>query len=157
MTEFRLGQNRNSAALKYLANIARQFAPFLSSTCIYSAHRVNVISFLGADLDRMVLDQLPMPYKISEQSLNPDENFLIESLLEPNKPFVLLMRDFWPTGAWPENSLWHLQFQEDLERLGIKIIHSWSNGWLLEPDNEVKRVREEILHYVGESVTERTY
>ena len=94
MTEFRLGQNRNSAALKYLANIARQFAPFLSSTCIYSAHRVNVISFLGADLDRMVLDQLPMPYKISEQSLNPDENFLIESLLEPNKPFVLLMRDF---------------------------------------------------------------
>ena len=128
MTEFRLGQNRNSAALKYLANIARQFAPFLSSTCIYSAHRVNVISFLGADLDRMVLDQLPMPYKISEQSLNPDENFLIESLLEPNKPFVLLMRDFWPTGAWPENSLWHLQFQEDLERLGIKIIHSWTKG-----------------------------
>jgi hypothetical protein len=91
--------------LKYLTNIARQFAPFLQDTCIYSAHRVNVISFLGADLDRMVLDQLPMPYKISERSLNPDENFLVETLLEPNKPFVLLVRDYWPTGAWPENSL----------------------------------------------------
>jgi hypothetical protein len=151
MTEFRLAQSRNSTALKYMNNLARQFAPFLSETCIYSAHRVNVISFLGADLDRMVLDQLPMPYKISERSLNPDENFLIEALLEPNKPFVLLVRDYWPTGAWPENSLWHLQFQEDIERAGIKVIHSWSQGWLNEAQGEVGRVRDEILQYVGNS------
>ena len=153
MTEFRIAQSRNSTALKYLNNLARQFAPFLSETCIYSAHRVNVISFLGADLDRMVLDQLPMPYKISERSLNPDENFLIEALLEPNKPFVLLVRDYWPTGAWPENSLWHLQFQEDIERAGIKVIHSWSQGWLNEAQLEVGRVRDEILQYVGNAFT----
>jgi len=153
LTEFRLAQSRNSTALKYLNNLARQFAPFLGETCIYSAHRVNVISFLGADLDRMVLDQLPMPYKISERSLNPDENFLIEALLEPNKPFVLLVRDYWPTGAWPENSLWHLQFQEDIERAGIKVIHSWSQGWLNEAEVEVGRVRDEILQYVGNSFT----
>lgn len=153
LTEWKLGQNRNTNTLKYLSNLARQFAPFLSQTCIYSAHRVNVISFLGSDLDRLVLDQLPMPYKISEQSLNPDENFLIETLLEPNKPFVLLVRDYWPTGAWPENSLWHLQFQEDIENAGIKVIHSWSKGWLNEADAEVSRVRDEILQYVGTSFT----
>lgn len=148
-TDFRLSLNRNSSSLKYLTNIAKQFAPFLSSTCIYSAHRVNVISLLGPELDRLVLDQLPMPYKISERSLNPDENFFVESLLEPNNPFVLLVRDYWPTGAWPENSLWHLQFQEDLEKIGIKVIHSWSKGWLMEADDEVRRVRDEILHFVG--------
>lgn len=151
MTEFRIAQSRNSTALKYVHNLARQFAPFLADTCIYSAHRVNVISFLGADLDRMVLDQLPMPYKISERSLNPDENFLVETLLEPNKPFVLLVRDYWPNGAWPENGLWHLQFQEDIERAGIKVIHSWSQGWLNEAAIEVSRVRDEILQYVGNS------
>jgi hypothetical protein len=113
----------------------------------------NVISLLGADLDRLVLDQLPMPYKISERSLNPDENFLVESLLEPNKPFVLLVRDFWATGAWPENSLWHIQFKDDMESLGIKVIHSWSKGWLMESGTEVKRVRDEILEYVGSSYT----
>jgi hypothetical protein len=148
-TEFRLSQNRSSSSLKYISNIARQFAPFLSQTCIYSAHRVNVISLLGAELDRLVLDQLPMPYKISERSLNPDENFFVESLLEPNNPFVLLVRDYWPSGAWPENSLWHLQFQEDLEKIGIKVIHSWSKGWLMEADQEVRRVRDEILQFVG--------
>lgn len=153
MTEFRLGQNRNSTALKYLTNIARQFSPFLAQTCIYSAHRVNVISLLGSELDRQVLDQLPMPYKISEQSLNPDENFLIETLLDPTKPFVLLVRDYWSTGAWPENSLWHLQFQEDIEKIGIKVIHSWSKGWLNEAELEVRRVRDEILQYVGSSFT----
>ena len=149
MMDFRLSQNRNSTALKYLTNIAKQFAPFLSHTCIYPAHRVNVFSMLGAELDRQVLDTLPMPYKISERSLNPDENYVVESLLEPNNPFVMLVRDFWPTGEWPVNSLWHLQFQEDLEKVGIKIIHSWSNGWLLEPDTEVRRVRDDILQYVG--------
>lgn len=148
-TEFRLSQNRSSSSLKYITNIARQFSPFLSQTCIYSAHRVNVISLLGAELDRLVLDQLPMPYKISERSLNPDENFFVESLLEPNNPFVLLVRDYWPSGAWPENSLWHLQFQEDLEKIGIKVIHSWSKGWLMESDQEVRRVRDEILQFVG--------
>jgi hypothetical protein len=153
MTEFRLGQGRNSTALKYLSNIARQFSSLLPHTCIYSAHRVNVISLLGPELDRLVLDQLPMPYKISERSLNPDENFLIETLLEPNKPFVLLVRDYWPTGAWPENSLWHLQFQEDIEQVGIKVIHSWSKGWLHEAELEVRRVRDEILQYVGTSFT----
>ena len=116
-----------------------------------------MISLLGSELDRLVLDQLPMPYKISERSLNPDENFLVESLLEHNKPFVLLVRDLWPTGAWPQNSLWHLQFKQDIETIGIKVIHSWSKGWLMEPDAEVKRVRDEILHFVGSSlVTERT-
>lgn len=149
LTDFRLTQNRNSSALKYLTNIARQFAPFLSQTCIYSAHRVNVISLLGSELDRLVLDQLPMPYKISERSLNPDENYFVESLLEPNNPFVLMVRDFWPTGEWPQNSLWHLQFQEDLEKVGIKIVHSWSKGWLMESDLEVRRVRDEILQFVG--------
>ena len=150
LTDFRLSLNRNSTgSLKYLTNIARQFAPFLHQTCIYSAHRVNVISLLGPELDRLVLDQLPMPYKISERSLHPDENFFVESLLEPNNPFVLLVRDFWPTGAWPENSLWHLQFQEDLEKIGIKVIHSWSKGWLMEAEDEVRRVRDEILQYVG--------
>ncbi len=149
LTDFRLSQNRNSSALKYLTNIARQFAPFLSQTCIYSAHRVNVISFLGPELDRLVLDTLPMPYKISERSLNPDENYFVESLLEPNNPFVLLVRDFWPTGEWPANSLWHLQFQEDLEKIGIKVIYSWSKGWLMESDVEVQRVRDEILQFVG--------
>ena len=149
LTEFRLSQNRNSTALKYLTNIARQFAPFLSRTSIYPAHRVNVISLLGPELDRQVLDQLPMPYKISEQSLNPDENYLIETLLEPNNPFVLLVRDFWPTGEWPVNSLWHLQFQEDLEKIGIKVINSWSKGWLLESDAESRRMRDDILQYVG--------
>ena len=149
LTDFRLTQNRNSSALKYLTNIARQFAPFLSQTCIYSAHRVNVISLLGSELDRLVLDQLPMPYKISERSLNPDENYFVESLLEPNNPFVLMVRDFWPTGEWPQNSLWHLQFQEDLEKVGIKIVHSWSKGWLMESDIEVRRVRDEILQFVG--------
>ena len=94
-----------------------------------------------------------MPYKISERSLNPDENFLIESLLEPNKPFVMLVRDYWPTGAWPENSLWHLQFLDDLEKIGIKVIHSWSKGWLNEAEEEVRRVRDEILQYVGTSFT----
>lgn len=153
MTEFRIGQSRTSTALKYLTNIARQFSPFLSQTCIYSAHRVNVISLLGPELDRLVLDQLPMPYKISEQSLNPDENFLIETLLEPNKPIVLLVRDYWPTGAWPENALWHLQFQEDLEKVGIKVIHSWSKGWLNEAEPEIRRIRDEILQYVGSSFT----
>ncbi len=149
MTDFRLSQNRNSSALKYLTNIARQFSPFLSQTCIYAAHRVNVISLLGAELDRLVLDQLPMPYKISERSLNPDENHFVEALLEPNNPFVLLVRDFWPTGEWPQNSLWHLQFQEDMERIGIKVIYSWSKGWLMESDLEVRRVRDEILQFVG--------
>ena len=149
MTDFKVGQNRTSNSLKHLTNIARHFSPFLSHACIYSAHRVNVISLLGADLDRLVLDQLPMPYKISERSLNPDENFMVESMLEPNKPFVLLLRDFWPVGAWPENSLWHLHFKEDLEQLGIHVIHSWSKGWLLEPDQEVKKVRDEILQFVG--------
>ena len=90
-----------------------------------------------------------MPYKISERSLNPDENFFVESLLEPNNPFVLLVRDYWPSGAWPENSLWHLQFQEDLEKIGIKVIYSWSKGWLMESDQEVRRVRDEILQFVG--------
>jgi hypothetical protein len=60
-----------------------------------------------------------------------------------------MVRDFWPTGEWPQNSLWHLQFQEDLEKIGIKIIHSWSKGWLMESDNEVRRVRDEILQFVG--------
>ena len=149
MTDFRLSQNRNSSVLKYLTNIARQFSPFLAQTCIYAAHRVNVISLLGAELDRLVLDQLPMPYKISERSLNPDENHFVEALLEPNNPFVLLVRDFWPTGEWPQNSLWHLQFQEDMEKIGIKVIHSWSKGWLMESDVEVRRVRDEILQFVG--------
>ncbi len=153
VADFRLGQSSNSAALRHVTNIARQFSPFLEQACIYSAHRVNMISLLGAELDRLVLDQLPMPYKISERSLNPDENFLVESLLEPNKPFVLLVRDFWPSGAWPENSLWHLQFKEDMESLGIKVIHSWSKGWLLESAIEVRRVRDEILDYVGTSYT----
>ncbi len=153
LTDFRLGQSRSSTSLKYLTNLARQYSPFLSQSCIYSAHRVNVISLLGPELDRLVLDQLPMHYKISERSLNPDENFLVEALLEPNKPFVLLMRDFWPTGEWPENSLWHLQFKEDIETFGIKIINSWSKGWLMEPDLEVKRVRDEILQFVGSSFT----
>lgn len=148
-TDFRLGQSRTSATLKHLTSIARQFSPFLSSACIYAAHRVNMISLMGPELDRLVLDQLPMPYKISERSLNPDENFLVETLLEPNKPFVLLVRDFWTLGAWPENSLWHLQFLSDLESIGIKIIHSWSKGWLHEPDQEVKRINEEILEFVG--------
>lgn len=148
-TDFKLSQNRSSSSLKYLTNIAKQFAPFLSQTCIYSAHRVNVISLLGAELDRLVLDQLPMPYKISERSLNPDENFLVESLLEPNNPYVLLVRDYWPTGGWPDNSLWHLQFQEDLEKIGVKVIHSWSKGWLMEADVEVRRVRDDILQFVG--------
>jgi hypothetical protein len=153
MTDFRIGQNKNSNALKYLTNLARQFSPFLAHTCLYSAHRVNVISLLGSDLDRLVLDQLPMPYKISERSLNPDENFFVESLLEPNNPFVLLVRDFWPTGEWPENSLWHLQFQEDIEKLGIKVIHSWSKGWLMESELELRRVRDEILQFVGTTFT----
>ena len=157
LTDYKLGQSRTSSSLKYLTNLARQLSPFLSKSCIYSAQRVNMISLLGAELDRLVLDQLPMPYKISERSLNPDENFLVEALLEPNKPFVLLVRDFWTTGEWPENSMWNLQFKEDLEKIGIKVVHSWSNGWLLEPDNEVKRVKDEILHYVGESVTERIH
>ena len=153
LTDFKLGHSHSSSSLKYLTNLARQFSPLLSQSCIYSAHRVNMISLLGPELDRLVLDQLPMPYKISERSLNPDENFLVESLLEPNKPFVLLVRDFWPTGAWPENSLWNLQFQADLETIGIKIIHSWSKGWLMEPNVEVKRVKDEILQFVGSSFT----
>ncbi len=152
-TAFKLSQNRNSTALKYLTNISKQFTPFLSQTCLYAAHRVNVISFLGAELDRLVLDQLPMPYKISERSIKPDEHFFVESLLEPNNPFVLLVRDFWPTGAWPENSLWHLQFQQDLEQIGIKIIHSWSKGWLMESESEVRRVRDDILQHVGTTFT----
>ncbi len=152
-TEFSLSQNRNSAALKYLTNISKQFAPFLSQTCIYAAHRVNVISFLGVELDRQVLDQLPMPYKISERSIKPDENYFVESLLEPNNPFVLLVRDFWPTGAWPDNSLWHLQFQRDLEKIGIMTIHSWSKGWLMESEREVRRVRDDILQHVGTAFT----
>jgi hypothetical protein len=152
-TDVRLGQARTSSTLKHLTQIAKQFGPFLGQTCIYAAHRVNVISLLGQDLDRQVLDQLPMPYKISERSLHPDENFLIESLLEPNNPFVLLLRDFWPQGAWPENSLWHLQFQEDLEKLGIKVIHSWSKGWLLDAGKEVRSVRDDILQHVGSSFT----
>ncbi len=151
--DFNLQQNRNSSALKYLTLIARQFGPFLDQTCIYAAHRVNVISMLGPELDRLVLDQLPMPYKISERSLHPDENFLIETLLEPNKPFVLLVRDYFPAGAWPVNSLWHLQFQEDLDKVGIKVIHSWSKGWLMESEAEVRRVRDEILQFVGNSFT----
>ena len=153
IADFKLGQSSNSSALRHVTNLAKQFTPFLEQACIYSAHRVNVISLLGADLDRLVLDQLPMPYKISERSLNPDENFLVESLLEPNKPFVILVRDFWATGAWPENSLWHIQFKEDMESLGIKVIHSWSKGWLMESGTEVKRVRDEILEYVGSSYT----
>lgn len=153
MTDYKLGNSHSSSSLKYITNLARQFSPFLSHACIYSAHRVNMISLLGSELDRLVLDQLPMPYKISERSLNPDENFLVESLLETNKPFVLLVRDLWPTGAWPENSLWHLQFKEDIETLGIKVIHSWSKGWLMEPDNEVKRIRDEILDFVGSAYT----
>ncbi len=152
-TTFKLSQNRNSSALKYLTNISKQFTPFLSQTCIYAAHRVNVISFLGPELDRLVLDQLPMPYKISERSLKPDENHFVESLLEPNNPFVLLVRDFWPTGAWPDNSLWHLQFQQDLEMIGIKTIHSWSKGWLMESETEIRRVRDEILQHVGATFT----
>lgn len=153
MTDYRIGHNHSSSSLKYLTNLAKQFSPFLGNACIYSAHRVNMISVLGSELDRLVLDQLPMPYKISERSLNPDENFLVESLLEHNKPFVLLMRDLWPTGAWPENSLWHLQFKNDIEAIGIKVVHSWSQGWLLEPDAEVKRVRDEILQFVGSAYT----
>lgn len=153
LTDFRIGQNRSSSSLKYLSNLAKQFSPFLSKACIYSAHRVNVISMLGAELDRLVLDQLPMPYKISERSLHPDEDFLVETLLEPNKPFVFLVRDFWPTGAWPENSNWCLQFLQDVEKVGIRVVHSWSKGWLMEPDAEVKRVRDEILKFVGTSVT----
>lgn len=152
-SDFRTGLSHTSTAYKYLNSIAKHFAPFLPNTCIYSAHRVNVISLLGPELDRLVLDQLPMPYKISERSLHPDENFLIECLLEPHKPFVLLMRDFWPTGAWPDNVLWHLDFQHDLDKLGIKIIHSWSKGWLNEPNQEIRRVRDEILHFVGSSFT----
>lgn len=153
MKEYKLTMGRNSSSMRYLTNIAKQLSPFLSHTCIYTANRVSVISLLGAELDRLVLDQLPMPYKISERSLNPDENFLVETLLEPNKPFVLLVRDFWPEGAWPENSLWQLQFKEDLETIGIKIIHSWSNGWLLEPNDEVDRIKDEILHFVGSTFT----
>ena len=153
VADFRLGQSSNSAALRHVTNIARQFSPFLEQACIYSAHRVNMISLLGAELDRLVLDQLPMPYKISERSLNPDENFLVEALLEPNKPFVLLVRDFWPSGAWPENSLWFLQFIDDMDSLGIKVIHSWSKGWLMESTIEVQRVKDEILEYVGNSYT----
>lgn len=151
--EFRLDQRRASSALKYLTQIAKQFGPFLDQTCIYAAHRVNVISMLGKDLDRLVLDKLPMPYKISEHSLCPDENYLIESLLEPNNPFVLLLRDFWPKGAWPANSLWHLQFQAELDRLGIKVIHSWSKGWLLDAGQEVRSVRDDILLHVGSTFT----
>jgi hypothetical protein len=153
MKEFKLGTGRTSAALRYLTNIARQFSPFLPHSCIYTANRVSMISLLGSELDRLILDQLPMPYKISERSLNPDEDFLVETMLEPHKPFVLLVRDFWPMGAWPENSLWHLQFKEDVETVGIKIINSWSKGWLLEPEKEVERLKEEILHYVGTSFT----
>ncbi|MEP6795217.1 MAG: hypothetical protein ABJB16_12880 [Saprospiraceae bacterium] len=153
ITDFKLGQSSNSAALRHVTNLARQFSPFLEQACIYSAHRVNMISLLGAELDRLVLDQLPMPYKISERSLNPDENYLVEALLEPNKPFVLLVRDFWPSGAWPDNSLWHIQFKDDMESLGIKVIHSWSKGWLLESSAEVKRVKDDILDYVGTSYT----
>jgi hypothetical protein len=153
ITDFKLGQSSNSAALRHVTNIARQFSPFLDQACIYSAHRVNVISLLGAELDRLVLDQLPMPYKISERSLNPDENYLVESLLEPNKPFVLLLRDFWLSGAWPENSLWQMRFKEDMEALGIKVIHSWSKGWLMEYTTEVRRIRDEILEFVGSSYT----
>ncbi|MEP6647639.1 MAG: hypothetical protein ABJC12_11180, partial [Saprospiraceae bacterium] len=153
IADFKLGQSSNSAALRHVTSLARQFSPFLENACIYSAHRVNMISLLGAELDRLVLDQLPMPYKISERSLNPDENYLVEALLEPNKPFVLLVRDFWPSGTWPENSLWHLQFKEDMESLGIKVIHSWSKGWLLESSAEVKRVKDDILDYVGTSYT----
>jgi len=153
ITDFKLGQSSNSAALRHVTNLARQFSPFLEQACIYSAHRVNMISLLGAELDRLVLDQLPMPYKISERSLNPDENYLVEALLEPNKPFVLLVRDFWPSGAWPDNSLWHIQFKDDMESLGIKVIHSWSKGWLLESKTEVNRVKDEILDYVGSSYT----
>ncbi|MBK9984106.1 MAG: hypothetical protein IPP15_17345 [Saprospiraceae bacterium] len=153
ITDFKLGQSSNGAALRHVTNLARQFSPFLEQACIYSAHRVNMISLLGAELDRLVLDQLPMPYKISERSLNPDENYLVEALLEPNKPFVLLVRDFWPSGAWPDNSLWHIQFKDDMESLGIKVIHSWSKGWLLESSAEVKRVKDDILDYVGTSYT----
>lgn len=153
ITDFKIGQNRSTTALKYLSNIARQFSPFLNTCCIYSAHRVSIISLLGAELDRLVLDQLPMPYKISERSLNPDENFMVEALLEANKPFVLLLRDLWPEGAWPNNCLWHVQFKADLENIGIRIIHSWSKGWLMEPDAEVTRIREEILQHVGLTFT----
>lgn len=153
LPDFKLNQSRSTTSLKYLNNISRQFSPFLSHACIYSAQRVNMISLLGAELDRLVLDQLPMPYKISERSLNPDEDFLVESLLEPNKPFVLLVRDFWTTGAWPENSLWQLQFKEDLEAIGIKVIYSWSKGWLLEPDKEMRRVKDDILQFVGSTFT----
>jgi hypothetical protein len=153
LTDFRLGQSKTTSALKHLTNVARQFSPFLPDACIYTAHRVSMISLLGPELDRLVLDELPMTYKISERSLNPDENFLIETLLEPNKPFVLLVRDFWPTGGWPDNSLWHLQFKDDLEAIGIKIIHSWSKGWLLEPDQEVLRVKDEILEFIGSTFT----
>lgn len=153
IVDFKLGQSRTSSTLKHLTQIARQFVPFLDKTCIYSAHRVNVISMLGQDLDRQVLDQLPMPYKISEQSLHPDENFLIETLLEPNNPFVLLLRDGWATGSWPENILWHVQFQEDMEKLGIKVIHSWSKGWLFQSESEIREIRDEILHHVGSTFT----
>lgn len=153
VADFKLGQSRTSSTLKHLTQIARQFVPFLDKTCIYTAHRVNVISMLGKDLDRQVLDQLPMPYKISEQSLHPDENFLIETLLEPNNPFVLLLRDGWATGSWPENILWHVQFQEDLDKLGIKVIHSWSSGWLFQADKEIRQIRDEILNHVGSTFT----
>ncbi|MEO6131477.1 MAG: hypothetical protein ABIQ02_06490, partial [Saprospiraceae bacterium] len=38
ITDFRLGQSSNSAALRHVTNLARQFSPFLEKACIYSAH-----------------------------------------------------------------------------------------------------------------------
>ena len=141
----------SSDKLPKLKRLASQFKPVIKHMRIYNAKQVQIFSFMGPKLDSWILDRLGMPYKVTDETIAPTTDTIVENLLDNRKPIILLYRDQIPVTTSPETFLWQNEFIETLEKCGILIHESLTDNW-------IKNGHEQVLsavQFIQQNIPER--
>ena len=130
--------------LAAISGLASMFTPFAASLRIYNARSIQILSFLGAQFDQYILDQLSMPYKYNDADRQPTLEMIQETFLDTSKPIVVLTRDGKLGDRWKGNMPWHQASVSMMRNSGLYVLNVWTVAWQNGGLNELNILAEEI-------------
>ena len=126
---------------RQLASILSRFGGELNG---YNARNIQVLSFMGATIDKQVLEQLQVPYKMIGTDGTISTEQLTEALLDTRKPMVLLTRDGILGYTYKGAMFWQSSLCQFVNTCGVPVINTWSANW----KSDAKGQFEQIMHMI---------
>ncbi len=151
---YTLANVSSSEKLNFYKRVASMLEPVYENMTIYNTKFVQVISFLGPKLDAWLLDELPFPYKIHEEGMNPTSAFLVECLLDQKKPLLILVRDGLFSPGAHGSVRWQNMVMKRCAEVGFPIHNSWTVDWMNHGGRQMGGVKSFILKHVPDYISQ---